>query len=135
LTCRYGVIVVGAHEPLLVIVSTMPVVAVCVPEVAVMVTVDVPTVAVLLAVNVSRLMPVVGFVPKRAVTPLGRPDAASVTLPAAPETVIVSVALVLCCIESVGADGDRVKVPVPGTVMTMVAECVIVPSVPTIKTL
>jgi len=38
----------------------------------------------LLAVSVSTLDPVVGFGEKDAVTPLGRPDAERVTLPANP---------------------------------------------------
>lgn len=62
-------------------VRAMVVVAVWEPETPVMVIVDVPTVAVLLAVSVRTLLPVVGFVPKTAVTPLGSPDAARVTLP------------------------------------------------------
>jgi hypothetical protein len=60
------------------------VVAVRLPDVPVIVTVDVPVVAVALAVSVSTLVPVVGLVPNVAVTPLGRPDAASVTLPVNP---------------------------------------------------
>ena len=61
-----------------------------------MVTVDVPAVAVLLAVSVSALVPVVGLVPNEAVTPLGNPDAARVTLPVnglTSVTVMVSVPL------------------------------------------
>ena len=75
-------------------VSAMVVVAVVLPEVPVMVTVDEPAVAVLLAVSVSTLVPVVGLVPNEAVTPLGRPEAARVTLPVNPPvsvTVTVSV--------------------------------------------
>ena len=49
-----------------------------------MVTVDEPVVAVLLAVSVSTLVPVVGLVPNAAVTPLGKPLAASVTAPVNP---------------------------------------------------
>jgi len=77
-------------------VSAIVVVAVIDPEVPVTVTVDVPAAAVLLAVKVTTLVPVAGFVPNAAVTPLGRPEAASVTLPVNPftsVTVIVSVAL------------------------------------------
>ena len=77
-------------------VSAMEVVAVRVPEVPVMVTVAAPVVAVLLAVRVSTLLPIVGLVPKAAVTPVGKPDAASVTLPAnglTSATVMVSVPL------------------------------------------
>lgn len=74
----------------------MVVLAVVELEVPVIVTVAAPVVAELLAVSVSTLLPVVGFVAKAAVTPLGRPDAASVTLPVNPPTsvtVIVSVPL------------------------------------------
>jgi len=50
----------------------------------VIVTVAVPVVAVLLAVRVRTLVEVVGFVPKLAVTPLGRPEAERLTLPVNP---------------------------------------------------
>ena len=60
------------------------VVALRFPEVPLMVTVVVPVLAVPLAVSVSTLLPVVGFVPNAAVTPLGNPDAARVTLPLNP---------------------------------------------------
>ncbi len=66
------------------------------PEVPVMVIVAAPIVAVLLAVRVRTLLVVAGLVPKEAVTPLGRPVAASVTLPKNPPmagTEIVSVTL------------------------------------------
>ena len=45
---------------------------------------DIPVVAVLLAVSVKVLVAAVGFVPNDAVTPVGRPDAARVTLPVKP---------------------------------------------------
>ncbi len=67
-----------------------------VPEVPVIVTDAVPVVAVLLAVNVTTLVEVVGLVPKAAVTPEGRPEAESVTLPVNPPegvSVIVLVAV------------------------------------------
>lgn len=70
------------------------VVAVRLPEVPVMVTVAAPVVAVALAVSVRTLVPVVGFVPNVAVTPLGRPDAASVTLPVNPPTSVTVMVLV-----------------------------------------
>ena len=70
------------------------VVAVRLPEVPVMVTVEVPVVAVELAVRVSTLLPVVGFVPNAAVTPLGNPDAARVTLPLNPFTSVTVMVLV-----------------------------------------
>jgi len=75
-------------------VSETVVVAVMVPDVPVMVTVAGPVVAVLLAVSVSVLVEVVGFVPKVAVTPLGRPDAARVTLPENPPTSVTVIVLV-----------------------------------------
>ena len=56
------------------------------PEVPVIVTVAIPVVAELLALSVTTLVPVVGLVPNSAVTPLGRPEAAKVTLPANPFT-------------------------------------------------
>lgn len=73
------------------------VLAVVLPEVPVMVTATgPPVVAVLLAVRVSTLVPVAGLAPNAAVTPLGKPDAARVTLPVNPPTsvtVMVSVAV------------------------------------------
>lgn len=52
--------------------------------VPVMVTVAVPVAAVAVAVNVRTLVEVVGFVPKVAVTPEGKPDADRLTLPVKP---------------------------------------------------
>lgn len=89
--------------------------AVTVPEVPVMVTVDVPVAAVLVAVNVSMLLPVVGFVPNAAVTPLGNPEAARVTLPVNPPTsvtVMVSVAVLPCTTVRDVAEGASVKLGV-----------------------
>jgi len=68
--------------------------AVRLPEVPVIVTVAAPVVAVALAVSVSTLVPVVGFVPNAAVTPLGRPEAAKVTLPVNPPTSVTEIVLV-----------------------------------------
>jgi hypothetical protein len=96
-------------------VSAMVAVSIMEPEVPVMVTVDVPTVAVLLAVSVSTLVPVAGLVPNAAVTPVGNPDAARVTLPEKGLTsfiVRVSVALLPWVTESEEADGVSVKLPV-----------------------
>lgn len=116
------------QPPLPVIVSAMVVVADSVPDVPVIVTVDVPAVAVALAVNVTTLVPVVGLVPKAAVTPLGKPVAARVTLPVnlfTSETVIVSVPVLPCAIERVAADGEIVKLgveePVPTKVVMLCA--------------
>lgn len=55
-----------------------------VPEVPVMVIVFVPTAAELLAVNVNVLEFAVGLGEKEAVTPLGSPETARLTLPAKP---------------------------------------------------
>ena len=91
------------------------VVAVRLPEVPVIVTVAAPVVAVLLAVSVSTLVPVVGFVPNAAVTPLGRPDAARVTLPENPPTsvtLIVLVPLPPCVTVTLLGEADRVKLGV-----------------------
>ena len=66
------------------------------PLVPVMVTVKVPVAAVALAVNVTELVDVVGFVPKVALTPDGKPDADKVTLPVKPpEGVTLTVLLPL----------------------------------------
>jgi len=89
--------------------------AVKLPEVPVIFTVADPVVAVLLAVSVSTLVPVVGFVPNAAVTPLGRPDAARVTLPVNPPTsvtVIVLVPLPPCVMVRLLGESDNVKVGV-----------------------
>jgi hypothetical protein len=93
-------------------VSAIVVLAVVLPEVPLMVTVDEPTVAVLLAVNVTTLLPVVGLVPNAAVTPLGKPEAASVTLPVNPPSSVtetVSVAVLPCITDRLDGDGVSVK--------------------------
>ena len=54
------------------------------PDVPVTVTVKVPIVALPLADRVKTLVVVAGFVPKVALTPLGRPDSVKVTLPLNP---------------------------------------------------
>ena len=96
-------------------VNASVVVAVRLPEVPVIVTVAFPVVAVLLAVSVSTLVPVVGLVLNAAVTPLGRPDAARVTLPVNPFTsltVIVLVPLPPCVIVRLLGESDSVKLGV-----------------------
>lgn len=65
-------------------VSAIVVDAVRLPEVPLMVIVAAPMTAVLLAVSVSTLAPVVGLVENLEVTPLGKLDAARVTLPVNP---------------------------------------------------
>lgn len=82
------------------------------PEVPVIVTVALPCGADELAVNVSTLVPVVGLVPNEAVTPLGNPETASVTLPVKPPasaTVIVSAPLAPWAIDRVNAEGEIEK--------------------------
>jgi hypothetical protein len=92
-------------------VSVIDVVCDRLPEVPVMVTVTVPVVAVPLAVNVTTLVLVVGFVPNAAVTPAGRPEAASVTLPLKPlrgATVIVLVPVPPCTIVTAAGEAESV---------------------------
>ena len=92
--------------------STIEVEAETDPDVPEMVTVEVPVAAVALAVRVRMLLPDVGFVPKLAVTPLGRPDAERFTLPANPPssvTEMVSVALPPGTMLREGLAGARVK--------------------------
>lgn len=100
--------------------------AVRLPDVPVIVTVDAPGVAVLLADNVRTLVPVAGFVPKEAVTPLGNPEAAKVTLPVNPPTsvtVIVSVALLPCVTDNEAGDAASVK---PGFVFVLTVNAIVV---------
>ena len=75
-------------------VSAIVVVAVKLPDVPVIVAVAEPVVAEMLAVSVSVLVLVVGFVLNDAVTPLGRPEAARVTLPVNPPTSVTVIVLV-----------------------------------------
>jgi hypothetical protein len=93
-------------------VSAIVVEAFRLPEVPEMVTVAVPVVAVEDAVRVRTLVDVVGFVPNAAVTPLGKPDAANVTLPLnppAPVTVIVLVPLLPCVTLTLLGEAESVK--------------------------
>ena len=78
----------------------------------VIVTDVVPVVAVALAVKVKALLPVVGFVPKLAVTPEGRADVDRVTLPVKPPlgvTVIVELPLVPCVTLKLLGEAESVK--------------------------
>ncbi len=87
------------------------VVRVRLPDVPVIVIVVVPGAAAALAVNVSVLADVVGFGLKAAVTPLGRPDAARLTLPLKPFagfTVTVLVPLLPCTTLNVLGVADNV---------------------------
>ena len=67
-------------------VSAMVVVLVMLPDTPVMVMVDEPVAAELEAAIVAVLVPVVGLVAKVTVTPLGSPEALSVTAPVNPST-------------------------------------------------
>jgi hypothetical protein len=78
----FRVVEVVAGAPLTV--TAREVAAVRAPDVPVIVTVAFPNVAVLLAVSVSWLVPDVGFGFHDAVTPLGSPVAAKLTLPLNP---------------------------------------------------
>lgn len=125
--------------PVLTVRAMVAVTGVSVPEVPVMMTVEAPAVAVALALKVTTLLPVAGLVANAAVTPLGRPDAASVTLPVNPPTsvtVMVSVAVMPWVIERLAGDAARVK---PGvdfvvTVRPMEADAVRLPEVPVTAT-
>jgi hypothetical protein len=92
-------------------VKEIDVVWLSVPDVPVIVTEDVPVVAVELAVKVTTLLPVVGFVPKLAVTPEGRADVESVTDPVKPPlgvTVIVELPLLPCVTVKLLGEADSV---------------------------
>jgi hypothetical protein len=113
---------------LAVTVSATVVVAVNLPEVPVMVKVAVPTVAVLLAVSVRTLVPVVGLVPKEAVTPLGRPVAVRVALPENPFSgvrVMVDVPEALWTMLRDAGDAASVKLGAGLSVRTTVAVAVV----------
>ena len=70
------------------------VVCVTLPEVPGMVTVTVPEVAVALAVKVRPLLPVAGLGLNAAVTPFGKSEAESVTLPLKPFDGVMVIVLV-----------------------------------------
>ena len=83
-----------------------------VPDVPVIVTDVVPVVAVELAVKVTTLLPVVGFVPYVAVTPLGSAEFESVTEPVKPPdgvTVTVELPLLPCVTLKLLGEADSVK--------------------------
>jgi len=100
------------------------VVAVKLPDVPVIVTVDVPVAAVALAVSVSVLVVLVGFGLNPAVTPLGKPEAARVTLPLNPScglTVIVLVPLAPpCWMVTLVGEADSVKDGPAGVVRALI---------------
>ena len=101
----------GVQAPL-VMVNAMAVLAVRVAEVPVIITVYVPAAAELLAASVITLDAALGFVPNVAVTPVGTPDAARVTLPLNPPmsvTLMVLVPLLPAATVSVSGAGESVK--------------------------
>ncbi len=115
-------------------VRAMVVVAVRLPEVPVMVTVAVPAVAELLAVSDRTLDVVVLVGLNDAVTPLGKPDAARLTLPVNPFWSVTVMVLVPpeppgLIVKLLGA-ADRVKSGGPVTVRVMVVVAVRLPEVP-----
>jgi len=92
----------------------MLVVALNEPEVPVMVTVAEPVVAELPAAKVTALVAVAGLALKEAVTPLGRPEAARVTVPAkglTSVTAMVSVPLAPSASDREEAEGLSEKLP------------------------
>lgn len=94
------------------IVSEIDVVWLSVPDVPVIVIELVPVVAVELAVKVTTLLPVVGLVPKLAVTPEGKADVESETLPVKPPlgvTVIVELPLLPCVTVKLLGEADSEK--------------------------
>jgi len=115
-------------------VRAIVVVAIRLPDVPVMVTVvGPPTAAEALAVSVSTLVEVVGFVANAAVTPLGRPDAASVTLPVKPPTsvtVIVLVPMLPCTMLKLVGLAESVKLDGAVTVRLIVVVAIKLPDVP-----
>ena len=105
--------VTAGPPPVALTVRLRLVVFVNVPDVPVIVTVAVPVAAVALADSVNVLVAVVGFGLNAAVTPLGSPDAAKVTLPVKPPsgvTVMVLVPLVPCVMVTVLGDALRLNV-------------------------
>jgi len=108
-------------------VSESVVVAVRLPDVPVMVMVEVPVVAVLLAVSDSVLVPVVGFGLNAAVTPLGSPDAANVTLPVNPPTSVTVIVLLPLdppwLIERLLGESESVKLGVEAPASALIRFC------------
>jgi hypothetical protein len=102
------------------------------PEVPVMVTVAVPVVALLLAVSVKLLVLVVLPGLKKAVTPLGSPEADRLTLPLKPfcaVTAIVVVPLAPCVIVMLLGEAEREKFGT-GATLTVSAIAVVLVKLP-----
>jgi hypothetical protein len=108
-----------------------------VPEVPVMVTVELlaPAKALAFMVNVLEVVP--GFGLKAADTPVGKPEAANVTLPAKPfcgVMVMVLAPLELRAIVKLFGEAESAKFGVAFTVRLTVVVCVKLPEVPVIVT-
>lgn len=113
-------------------VNAMDVAAVRVPAVPLILIVAVPTAAVGEAVKVTTLVPVAGFVPKVAVTPVGSPVDASVTGPLKPlaaVTVTVAIPDAPWTKVSDGADEASVKLGAALTVSAIEVDALRVPEV------
>jgi len=107
------------------------------PDVPVTVTVKPPVVAVLLAARVSVLVPVVPAGLKMAFTPLGKPDAAKLTLPVKPfwrVTVMVLAPLEPCVRLTLLGAAESAKSGAPFTVRVRLVELVKLPEVPVMVT-
>jgi hypothetical protein len=118
-------------------VSVIAVVRTRLPEVPVTVTVNDPAAAEPLAAKVSVLVLVAVLGLNDAVTPLGNPDAARLTLPENPfcaETVIALDPLAPCTTVRLFGDAERVKFGAALTVSDSVVVCTRLPEVPVIVT-
>ena len=107
------------------------------PETPVMVTVAVPVVAVLLAVSVNVLVAVAGLGLNDAVTPVGKPEADKLTLPANPlceVTVIVVVPVDPCVTVKLLGDEESEKFGGVVTVRATDVVCDKLPEMPVIVT-
>jgi hypothetical protein len=116
-------------------INEMEVVALNVPEVPVMVIGYVPATVDAAAARVTTIEVVEEAGLKVAVTPVGRPEAANVTLPAnglTSVTVMVSVPLAPGATVTVVGEAERLKLPRPVTVSEMEVVALKVPEVPVI---
>jgi hypothetical protein len=126
-------ILTGAATAAATTVRPIVVVRIKVPDVPVMVTVDVPMAAEVLAATVTKTAP--GALPalKAAVTPLGMPDAATLTVPLNPFSalpVIVLAPLLPCATLRLAGDTERVKFGGAAIVSAIVAVLFKVPETP-----
>ena len=108
-------------------VSAKVVVATRLPDVPVMVTVAFPVVAEALAVSVSVLVVAVGFGLNTAVTPLGKPEAARLTLPENPPWSVTVMVLVPpappCVIVKLLGESESVKLGVEDPARALIRFC------------